>query len=240
MSKLVSCHSCNNEVSTDAKACPKCGAPTKKKGGILKKVIWGFLGLCVLSAIMRAGGGQESNKTSANTPEVKSSSNITPKILIPEKQNALISISEEFGSKYAAASNELQKSALRSKRKDALSNVFGEGLEFTDWIGSIKNMSTTGDGNAHIAISLKGAKATRIVICNNNNEITAAFGDSTLIPKGSELYECVSSLNKGQQVRVSGIFQKADQDFIMEQSLTEEGSMTEPEYNVKFQKIGPL
>jgi len=234
------CQTCNYEVSKEAKACPNRGAPIKKKEGILKKIVWGFLGLCVLSAIVRAGGSNESNLTCENTSEVSSSSNITLKILIPEKQNALISISEQFASRYAVASNELQKSALRSKRKDALCNVFGEGLEFTDWIGSIKTMSTTGDGNAHIAISLKGAKATRIVICNNNNEMSDALGNSTLIPKGTELYESVSSLNEGQQVRVSGFFQKADQDFIMEQSLTERGSMTEPEYNVKFLKIGPL
>lgn len=47
---LVACHECKNELSTEAKVCPKCGAPIRKrKGNSLRN------GAIVVFVIMGAG-----------------------------------------------------------------------------------------------------------------------------------------------------------------------------------------
>ena len=155
-------------------------------------------------------------------------------VQVPPQQQAFTDVVIPFIDKYEAAPNELKKSALRSDRKTAIANVFSGSLEFTDWIGTIKTMETTSEGNAHLEIKLY---RTAIQIENNNNEVSAALGDKTLIAKGSELFNKVSELAEGTQVKVSGMFQKGRLDFIDELSLTEKGSMTDPAFAVKFIKI---
>ena len=48
---LVKCHECGNEVSTSAKACPKCGAKVKKKTGVLTSIVGIFFGLTVIGMV---------------------------------------------------------------------------------------------------------------------------------------------------------------------------------------------
>lgn len=48
---LVSCKSCGNEVSTKAKACPKCGAPRSTGMGVGKVLLLIVVGLMVVSAV---------------------------------------------------------------------------------------------------------------------------------------------------------------------------------------------
>ena len=169
-----------------------------------------------------------------DAPSTAESKPLPPNVQVPPQQQAFTDAVIPFIDKYGAAPNELKKSALRSDRKTAIANVFSGSLEFTDWIGTIKTMETTSEGNAHLEISLYGAT---IQIENNNNEVSAALGDKTLIPKGSELFNKLSELAVGTQVKVSGIFQKGRLDFIEELSLTEEGSMTDPAFAVKFTKV---
>jgi hypothetical protein len=53
---LVKCRDCGNQVSTNAKACPKCGcAPRKPRGLFDKIVLWtlaGGFGLAIASAVI--------------------------------------------------------------------------------------------------------------------------------------------------------------------------------------------
>ena len=60
MNKLITCGTCNTEMASDAKTCPKCGSPNKKKGGCLKIVGIGFaviVGIAIIGAM--AGGGDK-------------------------------------------------------------------------------------------------------------------------------------------------------------------------------------
>lgn len=47
MAKLVACRACDNQVSRDARACPKCGAPRRRHrvGLILLCVVGGFVAI---------------------------------------------------------------------------------------------------------------------------------------------------------------------------------------------------
>lgn len=64
MSKIITCGTCNTEMASDAKACPKCGSPNKKKGGCIKIVGIAFaviIGLAIIGAIT-GGGGKKGEK----------------------------------------------------------------------------------------------------------------------------------------------------------------------------------
>lgn len=51
---LIKCHECGNEVSTEAKTCPKCGAKVKSQRSIGKMLALVFFGLIFLSVIMES------------------------------------------------------------------------------------------------------------------------------------------------------------------------------------------
>lgn len=153
-------------------------------------------------------------------------------VAIPAEQQQFHNAVLPFIAQYQVAPNELKKSALRSERKSALANTL-KALEFNEWIGTIKTMETTSEGNAHLVIRLEG---TPVRIQNWNNELSD-IGSKTLIPKNSELFKAVAELAVGNRVKVSGTFLTGDKDHIEEHSLTEAGSMTEPEFTVKFSKV---
>ena len=61
--------------------------------------------------------------------------------------------------------------------------------------------------------------------------------DNTLIENGSDLYNSISDLSEGDRVVFSGTFIPDDSDFIREGSVTERGSMTDPEFILKFSDV---
>ena len=75
-----------------------------------------------------------------------------------------------------------------------------------------------------------------ITIQTANNAFSGAL-DGTLISAGSQLYEQLSRLSVGQRVIVSGRFRSSDQDYLREASLTEAGSMNEPEFLFAFASV---
>lgn len=71
---LIKCHECSNEVSTEAQACPKCGAKVKKKSSRAAIVVILIIGILVY---LGNSGTSESSAPSSNStdnpaPEVAS------------------------------------------------------------------------------------------------------------------------------------------------------------------------
>ncbi|MCX8492446.1 MAG: zinc ribbon domain-containing protein [Cyclobacteriaceae bacterium] len=48
---IVRCKECDNEFSNQAKACPKCGAPTKKKTSFLTWILVIFIGIWAINIV---------------------------------------------------------------------------------------------------------------------------------------------------------------------------------------------
>ena len=65
------------------------------------------------------------------------------------------------------------------------------------------------------------------------------FADGTLISPESPVYEQVSRLAIGTTVVFSGSFLSSEMDYVEEASVTEEGSMMEPELIFRFEAIRP-
>jgi hypothetical protein len=233
MSKLVKCSGCGQDVSPEAKACPKCGAPVKKKTGCLMMIVYGFVGLIALGIIgaIISGSGSNSGSGSSSSPPTQSS---TPQVTVslPQDEKAFCDAVSDFISQYNAAPNDLKKSAVRVARKQKLQQLLTT-LQFDGWIGELTDMGTTSDGSAYVNVQLEGT-SIKIVTWNNGvSDVT----DKTLIPVNSPLFNAISDLKVGVRVKVSGQFVSGDQDYIGEQSLTENGSMTEPEFTVHFTQV---
>lgn len=65
---LIKCKECGNEVSSEAKTCPKCGAKVPKGMGLLSKIFLGLFGFVVLSAVLSAVLNTHPTSPSAPSP----------------------------------------------------------------------------------------------------------------------------------------------------------------------------
>ena len=74
---LIKCGECDNEVSTEAKTCPKCGAKVKHKKPTSRttKILGGLLGLSIIGGMLASQNAVETRKDAdaarqaAMTPE---------------------------------------------------------------------------------------------------------------------------------------------------------------------------
>lgn len=172
--------------------------------------------------------------------EIDSDSEVIEKEIqnpLPQPQQSFVTIIEQARNEYKDAPNELKKSVVRTKRGNLIKETLGNNRNFDNWIGIVKEMRTTGKGNAIFTLQIEG---TKINFGTMNNEFSDMF-DGTLIEQNNPLYNTIAELQKGDKVVVSGSFLPSDgNDYIYEFSLTEDGSMKNPEFLVRFKEISKL
>jgi zinc-ribbon domain len=156
----------------------------------------------------------------------------------PPLQKTFTSMIESFIPRYNGAATEIRKTNVRFERKDAIVRYFaGLGnLRFQGWLGEVHDLRTESDGKASLTIKLKGSET---VIGTWNNSFSDSFSD-TMISRTNSLYPSLMEIRNGDEVTVSGTFvvEGSGQDYVREMSLTEAGSMTSPEFVVRFSQIG--
>ena len=126
-------------------------------------------------------------------------------------------------------SKDLKLQLYKRKRKKELSNF---NFEFKNWKGKIEEIDSVGDEYAYVSISV----CKNVTIKTWNNEFSDMINKS-LIHIDSEIYEILLDLEKGNSVITSGSFTESDSDYFQEGSITNSGSLSEPEYIVHFSKI---
>ncbi|GAB1347583.1 hypothetical protein MASR1M29_23850 [Cloacibacterium normanense] len=157
-----------------------------------------------------------------------------PALDYPAEQQEFISTIQQFSKEYENADNELKKSAIRTKRGEAFKSILKNSRSFNNWVGIVKTMETTSKGKANFGVEIQG---TGITLSNMNNELSDMF-ENTLIEQSSPLYQTISELKKGDKVFVSGDFLKSiNNDYIYVLSMTEGGSMENPDFIVKFKEV---
>jgi hypothetical protein len=157
-----------------------------------------------------------------------------PSLAFPKTQQDFLSVLQSTENEYKEQSNELKKSAVKTKRGNLIKNALGNTRNFVEWIGIVRNMETTSKGNAIFEVELEG---TGVTIMTMNNEFSDLFGN-TLIDQKNPLYNIIAELKKGDKVRVSGEFvESPENDYVYELSMTESGSMKNPDFIVKFNKV---
>lgn len=69
---LVKCRECSNEISSEAKSCPKCGAENKHRKGCLARVVMMLIGFMLFISFVNfvtSNRNTDSNKSSVFTPK---------------------------------------------------------------------------------------------------------------------------------------------------------------------------
>lgn len=258
---LIKCTDCDKEYSSNASACPNCANPTpvtaapvslleKDIGGALKTIFEGILGIIIIVVFIgfliylfkdsNTGSVTTSGTTEKNQSKLHAllneSSAVAPETAIPghqipEAQQRFLATVTSYTAVFKNASNELQESAARSQRGQAVAGL-GLGTKVNNWVGKIKNMGTTGDGKALLSVSIG-----RGVVVHTWNNAFSDMTDKTLINPNSSMYNTLANLAKGQDIIFSGTFIRSEMDYYKENSMTIHGSMTEPEYLFKFSSI---
>ncbi|QUS54031.1 hypothetical protein [Pseudovibrio brasiliensis] len=150
---------------------------------------------------------------------------------IPAEQTQFVAAVQKATESYRAAKNELAQGGTRSKRKENVCAVLSS-LEVQNWVGQLEQLTSNSDGLGVISVRL----ADGVTVKTWNNAFSD-IGDNTLIEPSSALFSKVAELDKNQRIRFSGRFFSSDLDCIKEPSISLRGSMTDPEYIMRFYNI---
>ena len=136
---------------------------------------------------------------------------------------------------YDNAANDLAKGGQRPKRGKEICKAV-QTLKVTDWVGTIDDLTTNSEGRGVLSVEL----GNEIWLKTWNNAFSD-MGSNTLIDPESDLFLSLSEMSEGQEVVFSGSFLKdhSDGDCFEEQSMTIDGSMSEPEFIFVFSDIRP-
>lgn len=226
---FTKCKTCGKLISKSAGACPQCGAKQKRLS-IIHWIGIGFIGLIVIGIFNTPDKATQSiDDQTESSVLAKVNTPLDP--IIPTEQAHFIKVVSEYARGFKGVKNELQQSAMRDQRKEALSGSLND-YSVTSWIGTINQLETNTEGKAILSVRI----SPDIEIKTWNN----AFSDiasNTLIEKGSSLYGRLFDLSVGQKIEFSGDFFPSETDFVEETSMTIDGSMRNPEFLLKFKSV---
>ena len=189
--------------------------------------------LFVGSNFVERSSRSDASSEVASPSSVKTVTSEDAEISVPTAQRHLIDTIEYFRVQYERAPNEFQKSAVRRERSSAIQTLLAN-CSVRGWVGILDSMTTTGEGNGTLSVRLAGSNRIKVKTWNNQ---LSDFGSDTVISPTSPVYNQVASMASGQKVTFSGTFLRGRQDYLEESSITEEGSMTDPEFIFSFARI---
>lgn len=144
------------------------------------------------------------------------------------RETAFIDIIRKYRVAYKTAANDIKRFNYVTDRSRELKEILPDDLKVRGWVGNFKSLSTDSAGNANIAIALDEGIAL------------GTYGLFDDIKTGTPLWERVAELSVGQKVVFSGSFSSSrNARFPSEFSLTERGSMSEPEFHFEFISVLP-
>lgn len=171
------------------------------------------------------------DSSSFSTPH---SSAAPSKLAMPEDETLFVRAVVNGRSVFKAGSNDMAKGAARPRRARELCSSRST-YDVSDWTGTVSELSSNGSGKGVLSVDL-GSGAS---VHTNNNDISEMI-HRTLIPPDSDLYQSVVQLHVGSKVIFSGMLFKGQDDCFEETSLTQEGSMTQPEFLMRFESVDPI
>jgi len=153
---------------------------------------------------------------------------------MPAAEKAVIGAVAQARHDYASASNEMQEGAARPTRAKNICAAIPD-RQARRWVGNVSTVSSNSEGKGVLSIEI--APGVQIETMNNS---FSDISNHTLIDPSSDLYRQALSLNVGQSVVFSGIFLISAVDCIEEVSLTLHGSVSEPDFIIRFSEVSPL
>jgi hypothetical protein len=151
----------------------------------------------------------------------------------PESEKSFIDVLQMYRYQWQRAPNDIQREPIRANRDRALCNL---PLTFKNWRGKIRTAPRTlwfGD-DQEIGMSLSiWSDANDAFIFTNSS---ANHGG---IQRNTQLFNKVSQLMEGQTITFSGHFVELENGCIKEDSFTDNGSLTSPEFRIVFDDVTP-
>lgn len=214
---------------------------------LAKLVIFGLASSAIITLIAAGPDAPPSPKESQNTVGAQSSPKSaavqrieqlstdpdTPatneyRSLMPADEQSFISVVETARENYRNATNEMQKGAMRPARARSICATI-RSRAASRWIGQVAALDSSSDGKGVIKIKI----APDLFLETMNNSFSdSAFG--TLIDPASPLFAKVSVMKIGQWVAFSGKFFPSEIDCVHEVSFTLNGSITSPDFIMRF------
>ena len=146
----------------------------------------------------------------------------------PPAQAAFLAAVTQARVQCQAARNDMDRSEARVARKTAICLALPQHTA-RDWIGRIYRLSSNSEGDVVVGIAI----GPEVYVTTWNNSISD-IGDNTLIPPGSPVFQALTVMRRDDPVKFSGTFIVSNVDCVKETSLTQEGSMTVPEFLLRF------
>jgi len=153
--------------------------------------------------------------------------------LMPAAQVAFENARLSRAKPYKEAANEIGKSQIFNYANDETVRIALQNQERIDgWISTISTIKTS-QGGLDVTVTLKSPLKSVY-----RSETTFGIG----IPKNDPVYNQIAELRDGDSVRFNGTLVRnpmtlKDPKPIFERSITEAGSLEEPEYEVKLTSI---
>ena len=176
----------------------------------------------------------------------------------PKREIDFLQMLEHFGDEYSKAvlSNDILANDIFHARATEFCKFSSSGLEVTDWVGYMGHVNEVG-ASAALGVQIArgerygggGTGLYRLVTWNIEALVFSEGSDATLITPSSPLFPLVSKLVYGERVRFSGTFfpgrpkgmltygHEAWEGCVLELSMTQFGSMSEPEFLFRFTSI---
>lgn len=163
----------------------------------------------------------------------------TTSVRYPESERAFHALNQQCQQAYAVGQNEIQKS-LAFNRCNKSRSQFAKDNRVQNWVGNITDISTD-----------QGADVVSVSISSRSDGVDLAFGTvsnrvsdyatNSLITQSNPLFNVLANMKIGDTVLFDAEFlsHPESERGIWESSLTEKGSIEDPEFNVRFTKIQP-
>ena len=150
---------------------------------------------------------------------------------IPKSQRAFTALIQDFANRYDIAETDFQKGSLRPARKREICKIIRK-RKVRKWVGYVSYLSTNNDGYGVLDIKI----ADGITISTFNNSLSD-IDSNTLIKPSDPVFSQLGQIREGDKVLFSGRFIRGTADCIKEKSLTIAGSLTDPEFIMRFSNI---
>lgn len=151
----------------------------------------------------------------------------------PDDEQTFIAVIDAASQRYDAAANEMAQGMTRAQRAHQICAAV-VGTQVSHWIGTVDSLSSTSDGQGVLTVRI----GPHITLATTNNRFSEDMSTmKTLIAPDSRVMQIASTLKPKQSVVFSGSFAPSDSDCFEETSLTQSGSMHDPEFLFQFSAV---
>ncbi|MBU6246506.1 MAG: hypothetical protein KGN77_02020 [Xanthomonadaceae bacterium] len=156
---------------------------------------------------------------------------------MPATEASFIAAANDALAKWNGAANDMQKGGILAGRTAAQCRVLAPTHNTASgWTGTVDTLDTADGGKGVLVVKI----ADNITLQTTNNAFGEAI-DHTLIPVGSPLFATAAAMRIGQAVQFDAAFVPGSGGACLEEmSLTNSGSVEQPEYEVRFTALRPL